>query len=191
MDFGAELRADALALIAKAGLMEQTYGYWATEGKAEARRKIEASPIRGMIFPSDVEPDLTLTMRLSEEITKLLTTNVEQIGSLLDYYPQVGLLDSLNDAKYIRDSAKSYWSALKQEFVLLVCTDDKKYKDLRVRIDRGTNSTALVSAIAVGISAHMGIAAGILTPFCALCLIALARMGKEAFCRRDFWNVHI
>jgi hypothetical protein len=77
-----------------------------------------------------------------------------------------------------------YWTRVKQEFRMLLCGDDKKYADLQKKIDAtGTKSqTAIVSMIAAGVAAQVGVAAGILVPFCALLLLAVLRVGKNAYC---------
>jgi hypothetical protein len=76
------------------------------------------------------------------------------------------------------------WEALKREFWILICTSDVKYAALREKIgSSATKSEAtLTSTIAVALSTHLGIAAGLLVPACALCLIALLKIGKEALC---------
>jgi hypothetical protein len=78
-----------------------------------------------------------------------------------------------------------YWIALKREFRRLVCTNDKRYLALKARLNAAGSKSqlTLVSTIAVAVSAHVGLAAGVLVPFCSLCLIALIKLGKEAFCQ--------
>ena len=77
-----------------------------------------------------------------------------------------------------------YWRALKKEFRLFLCTDDKRYADLRKKLDAaGTKSqTTIVSMIAASVAAHVGAVAGTLVPLCALILLAGARLGKNAIC---------
>jgi hypothetical protein len=77
-----------------------------------------------------------------------------------------------------------YWEKLKREFRLLLCTKDKKYNMLRKELGSASkkSQTAIVSTIAVAMASQFGVVAGVLVPFCALCLIALSRLGKEAFC---------
>jgi hypothetical protein len=66
---------------------------------------------------------------------------------------------------------KGFWSKLKIEFRILVCTDDKKYSSLRrqMKASSGKSQTVIVSAIAAAMAAHVGVIAGVLVPFCALC----------------------
>jgi hypothetical protein len=83
-----------------------------------------------------------------------------------------------------------YWEKLKHEFRVLVCTADKRYADLRKKLAASADKaqTAVVSAIAAAMAAQFGVVAGVLVPFVALCLIVLARTGREAFCATGDWN---
>jgi hypothetical protein len=78
-----------------------------------------------------------------------------------------------------------YWANLKAEFRLLICTNDKKYASVRRQMAAAVkkSQTTLVSTVAAALAVHLGVAAGLIAPFCALCLIALLRTGREAFCR--------
>jgi len=80
---------------------------------------------------------------------------------------------------------QEFWRSFKAEFRDFLCTKNKKYEDLRKRLAAGGRQTqlALVSMVSAGLSAHVGIAAGLITPICALCLLAVLKMGNEAFCR--------
>jgi hypothetical protein len=84
-----------------------------------------------------------------------------------------------------------YWRELKREVKIFICTSDKKYADLRKRLSTSADKsqTAIVSAIAAGMAAQFGVVAGLLVPFIALCLVVLARIGKEAFCTTLEWNM--
>jgi hypothetical protein len=88
------------------------------------------------------------------------------------------------DGPMLYATKPKYWSALKREFRRLVCTNDKRYSTLKARLNAAGSKSqlTLVSTIAVAVSAHVGVAAGVLVPFCSLCLIALVKLGKEAFC---------
>jgi hypothetical protein len=101
---------------------------------------------------------------------------IEQVGILLPAYAHPGELFLV---------PPGYWERLKKEFQLFVCTKDKKYASLRKDLGakaRGSQ-TVIVSTISAAMAHSVGVAAGILIPFCALCLLALARVGKEAFCK--------
>lgn len=88
-------------------------------------------------------------------------------------------------AHAVPPDAPPYWSRLKNEFRILLCTKDKRYADLRKKLEANARKSqlALVSIVAAAMGHYVGVAAGILVPFCALCLIAFLRMGREAFCR--------
>jgi hypothetical protein len=84
--------------------------------------------------------------------------------------------------------AISFWNSFKTEFRLLVCTKDKKYKDLRSQIARVTGQKgqlAIMSAVASGLAVNMGATVStVLTPLCAICFLAGARIGRELLCNR-------
>jgi hypothetical protein len=77
-----------------------------------------------------------------------------------------------------------YWERLKCEFKILLCTNDKKYAHLRKELGVAAkkSQTAIVSMIAAAMASAFGVVAGVLVPFCALCLVAVAKLGREAFC---------
>jgi hypothetical protein len=82
------------------------------------------------------------------------------------------------------------WGELKREIKLLICTRDKKYKDLRKKLATSADKshTTIVSTISAAMAVHYGVSAGLLVPFVALCLVALVRIGKEAFCATVDWD---
>jgi hypothetical protein len=84
--------------------------------------------------------------------------------------------------------AESLWNSFKGELRILVCTQDKKYKDLRAQIAKMTgqkSQLAIMSAVASGIAVQIGFATStILTPLCAICFLAGARIGRELLCSR-------
>jgi hypothetical protein len=86
-----------------------------------------------------------------------------------------------------------YWRSLKNEFRTFLCTEDKEYADLRRKLETvGTKSqTTIVGMIAAAIAVHVGIAAGALVPFCALGLVAVVRLGKNAFCKMHALDIEI
>ena len=75
-------------------------------------------------------------------------------------------------------------SRFKRELYLLVCTDDPKYAELRqkLREEGPLARTVVVALIAAAIGATLGMTAALLAALVALHLIALAQMGKEAWC---------
>lgn len=77
------------------------------------------------------------------------------------------------------------WDALVQEYFELVCTNNSKYKELRSKVQtlKGSPATVIVSSIAVGIGAVIGLAAGVLVPFVAIFLHGTLTVGNNAICR--------
>jgi hypothetical protein len=84
------------------------------------------------------------------------------------------------------------WNDVLYEMHSLICTDDKRYADLRkaLSITGSKSQTTIVSLIAAAVAAHIGLIAGSVVPFCALVLVAVARVGKNAYCRQ-FDNLDI
>lgn len=93
----------------------------------------------------------------------------------------------LSMARSTRRRVKSgaLWYKLLEEFRLLLCTRDPKYKTLRQRLRRsaGQSGTLVVAMVSAVLATYLGIAAGAVVPLCAVCLLGLARVGKEAFCK--------
>ena len=83
---------------------------------------------------------------------------------------------------------QSMWNSFKTEFRLLACTNDNKYKELRTQIAKMTgqkSQLAITSAIASGLALHMGVTVStVLTPLCAVCYLAVAKIGRELLCNR-------
>jgi hypothetical protein len=91
--------------------------------------------------------------------------------------------------KYIDTS----WERLKHEFHLLICTNDKKYRTLRKKINASEHNSeiAVVGMISAAVAAQVGPLAGALIPFCAICLTAVVKLGKEAFCREERLDIRV
>lgn len=79
---------------------------------------------------------------------------------------------------------KKYWDYVKTEMRLFLCTDDKKYKSLWKQIDgmQKRSTTAVVGIIAAFLGSLLGAPATILAGFVAVCLYAVLKVGKEAYC---------
>jgi hypothetical protein len=113
-------------------------------------------------------------------------STIEKVGRSLDYFaeaPKGELRFELRDGLDLEE-APNYWMRLKHEFKLLFCSDDKKYNALRKKISAvGSKSqTAVVPIVTAALATQIGVAAGILLPFCALLLLAILRMGMNAYC---------
>jgi hypothetical protein len=85
------------------------------------------------------------------------------------------------------------WNEFKKEFHIFLCTKNRKYTSLRKRLSKsGTNTQlAIVSSISAAVGGSFGVVAGSLIPVCAICLIAVLKMGKEAFCEAKELNVKV
>lgn len=79
---------------------------------------------------------------------------------------------------------REYWTKLREEFRLLLCTDDPKYGKLRKQLEQSTgkSNTVLVAVMAAALAEELGVAAGVLTGLIAVCLGAAIKLGKEAYC---------
>ena len=69
-----------------------------------------------------------------------------------------------------------YWMNIKREFYSLLCTDSPEYKEIRAsfsRLDGQKSQLAMVSSISAAVASNVGLIAGVITPLCALCLIAV------------------
>lgn len=73
---------------------------------------------------------------------------------------------------------------LVKEFRLLVCTSHPKYRSLRTKLNKhGRDSGIIIIAIiSSAMGSWLGVAAGALGGLVAVLLLALATLGKEAFC---------
>lgn len=81
----------------------------------------------------------------------------------------------------------SYWTFVRTEIFKLVCTDDAKYRRLRIDVQKkGTQATTLVvSVLSAALAKELGTTAGVLVPFCALCLYGSLKVGTAAYCTRE------
>jgi hypothetical protein len=80
---------------------------------------------------------------------------------------------------------KKYWELVKEEMGVFLCKDDKRYRELWKRITalEQKSTTALVGVIAAFLGQVIGAPATLLAGFVAVCLYAVAKLGKEAYCR--------
>lgn len=80
---------------------------------------------------------------------------------------------------------KKYWLMVKGELTTLLCTNDKKYKELWSRISalekKGTSAIVLVISGYLG--ERFGLHASLLAGFVAVFLYGVVKVGKEAYCR--------
>ncbi len=78
----------------------------------------------------------------------------------------------------------NYWTIVKREFYLMVCTADKKYSKVRSDFKKHTRkaSTLVVGTISAAIAGTLGIAVGLITPLVAFLLYALVKLGVNSWC---------
>ena len=84
-----------------------------------------------------------------------------------------------------RPTPVTYWAGFKDEFRLLMCTEDEKYKKLRDAIEKSTDKsqTTLISMMAGTLGAYLGVAAALVIPLVVLCMLIVVKLGVGAFCR--------
>lgn len=92
-----------------------------------------------------------------------------------------------NAAKAIDErDPKGFWHQFKDEFHLLVCSDEPKYGPLRKKLSTlgGKSQLVIVSTMAAGMASVLGtVATAALVPLCVVCMMAVIRVGGEAYCR--------
>ena len=78
-----------------------------------------------------------------------------------------------------------FWAAVRAEFRTFLCTNDRKYAALKRELNakRKRSSVVVLTLISAALAEHVGTAAGVIVPFCALCLAATVRIGVQAYCR--------
>jgi len=88
--------------------------------------------------------------------------------------------EKFSPAYEIGPSPLEYWERFKGESHLLLCTNNQKYAPLRKELSQygGKTQLTIVSTIAASVAASVGVVAGAMVPLCAICLIAVLKMGK-------------
>jgi hypothetical protein len=84
------------------------------------------------------------------------------------------------------------WEAFKGEWYKFACTKDPKYRELRTKVSslKGKPATVVISAMSIAISQQLGIGAGILTPFIAIFLHGIVKLGFASVCTAIKDNRH-
>jgi hypothetical protein len=74
-----------------------------------------------------------------------------------------------------------FWSAVKNEFVLLCCTNEKKYNATRKALKKyGHGATVMItSTIAAAIASVLGLAVGVCVPIVSMLLLVVVAVGKN------------
>jgi len=77
-----------------------------------------------------------------------------------------------------------FWHRLKAETRTLLCTDDKKYDELRRRMTQTKDATERVGvpAIAAAMASAVGLEVALITPFVSLLLVSIGQLGIGAWC---------
>jgi len=80
-------------------------------------------------------------------------------------------------------ASSNYLASVKGEFRKLIC-GDPSYETLRQDAQKIWDGSkfSIVSAIAIGIAAHIGVAVAVITPVVALLLAAVCKVGLNAWC---------
>lgn len=78
-----------------------------------------------------------------------------------------------------------YFARVKSELNILLCTNDKKYAQLRKKLTSIKNQHTIVAAIAAAIGAIIGLSAAVIMPFVAIILMTLLQVGLNAYCSVD------
>lgn len=79
---------------------------------------------------------------------------------------------------------KDWWPRVKEEFHIFLCTDEKRYEELREKLQDSANATSvtILSVISAAIGNSLGFEAGVIVGLVAVCLYAVIKIGKEAYC---------
>jgi len=83
--------------------------------------------------------------------------------------------------KKVSRLAKRYTKAIMAELFIFLCTDDRRYADLR---KRGENFSGTAAAAVAGyVASALGLAVGVVTAGVAFAMLVLLRVGTGSFCR--------
>lgn len=77
-----------------------------------------------------------------------------------------------------------FWHRVKVETRTLLCTDDKKYDELRRKMTQTKDATEKVGvpAIAAAVASVVGLEVALITPFVSLLLVSIGQVGIAAWC---------
>jgi hypothetical protein len=107
-----------------------------------------------------------------------------ELRFLLDRDPRRGLAKGGEGQTPTAETTRRYWTAVRNEFHKLLCTNDASYSELRKLITERGHATdaALLSAITAAVAAAVGATIAALVPLVAVCLYAVAKVGALAYC---------
>jgi hypothetical protein len=105
---------------------------------------------------------------------------IEEIGDRLGYLA----LPEGFEHRHLGLALIGYWKSFKDEMRILICTDDEKYASLRKQLgSAGAKSQVVIlTSVTAALAPYIGLAAGALVPMCAVTLLAIAQVGKNALC---------
>ena len=110
----------------------------------------------------------------------------DELGRQLDLEQQGfgAKASASNDRSYFKRPPMDFWSALKKELRILICTDDEKYEELRKKINENkTSVTAFtVSTISATLAPIVGTTVAALSPLVGIALYAMIILGKNTWC---------
>jgi len=115
----------------------------------------------------------------------------DEVGRLLDLHLQgAGPRASANRDTYsfgLQLKPKTYWESVKKEIFTLLCTKDKKYSEIRKRLEIGTGITTIyvLSTISVWLSNLLSAQFNLIAPLVATVLYAVTQIGVSAWCELE------
>ncbi|KIO48336.1 hypothetical protein [Nitrosospira sp. NpAV] len=114
----------------------------------------------------------------------LMVQGAPQFFASLKPKDKVELMKGFHTRSQSHLPPKDWWPKIKEEFHIFLCTDDKKYDELRreLKSSGGKTSATILSIITASIGSKLGFEAGTIVSLVALCLYALLKIGKEAYC---------
>jgi phage shock protein PspC (stress-responsive transcriptional regulator) len=136
----------------------------------------------------------TLRARLTEEglkrvITRTYILNHRDIAELSpDELERLIKIEPVKMSRGGRVIAKksrrrqNYWTRVKKEIHILICTNDKKYATLRRQFTKGKSQTALVTMICGAIADYIGLSPAVIMPIVAVLLLSFLEVGINAYC---------
>jgi hypothetical protein len=108
----------------------------------------------------------------------------QSVSSVLQYICAYIKPDPQVISRKRKELGLKYWHHVRSEFFILLCTKDTRYAALRRQLaSKGKHTeTAVVTTISAAVGSSIGLVAGALVPLVALCLLAVVKVGKEAYC---------
>jgi phage shock protein PspC (stress-responsive transcriptional regulator) len=154
----------------------------------------EGDPVKGQSVAHALHARLT-EEGLKRVITKTLLINrldidelsPDDLARLITIEPlkmSRGGRVTVRAAKAAKKSRRrqNYWTRVKKEIHILICTNDRKYATLRRQFTKGKSQTALVTMICGGIAEYIGGSSTVIMPLVAVALLIFLEVGINAYC---------